>query len=74
MIVCPITALIRDHVLELNKFGISERADYNALKKGVEEYVLAKFKSGLLKFLFVSPEQFKKEIRAQLRQLGEKVN
>ena len=75
VIVCPITALIRDHVLELNKFGISERADYiSSEKKGADaEYVLAKFKSGLLKFLFVSPEQFqKKEIRAQLRQLGER--
>ena len=73
MIVCPITALIRDHVLELNKFGISERADYiSSEKKGADaEYVLAKFK-WLIKISLFLLSNSKKRNQGALRQLGER--
>ena len=62
IVVCPITALVRDHYLELLNYGFHERADFiSAEKVGSErDYTLEKLKKGALKFLFVSPEQFQK--------------
>ena len=60
IVVCPITALVRDHVLELKNFGVIGRADFVASEvQGKEkEYIFSKLSDGTLKFLFVSPEQF----------------
>ena len=75
IVVCPITALIRDHVLELNQFGFENRAEYiSAEITGDErEFILQKLDQGKLKFLFLSPEQFQKaEFRTRLQILGQK--
>ena len=75
IVVCPITALIRDHVLELNQFGFEKRAEYiSAEIVGDErEFILQNLDQGKLKFLFLSPEQFQKaEFRTRLQNLGQK--
>ena len=75
IVVCPITALIRDHVLELNQFGFEKRAEYiSAEIIGDErEFILENLDKGKLKFLFLSPEQFQKaEFRTRLQILGQK--
>ena len=60
IIVCPITALIRDHVLELNQFGFSDRADFISaeMSQAQKLHTLNKIEKGKLKYLFVSPERF----------------
>ena len=62
IVVCPITALIRDHVIELKQFGMGERSEYISAERQTAErdFVFNKLQNGLLKFLFVSPEQFQK--------------
>ncbi|MDC0912657.1 RecQ family ATP-dependent DNA helicase [Paracoccaceae bacterium] len=75
IVVCPITALIRDHVLELNQFGFEKRAEYiSAEIVGDErEFILQNLDQGKLKFLFLSPEQFQKaEFRTRLKHLGQR--
>ena len=63
VVVCPITALVRDHFLELSEFGFNSRADFISSEKtgSSRDYVLHKWEQGQLKFLFVSPEQFQKK-------------
>jgi len=61
VVVCPITALVRDHVAELNKFGFTGRASFISaeVKKGPKrDFIHQQFETGEIKFLFVSPEQF----------------
>jgi len=60
VVVCPITALVRDHVAELNKFGFQETAEFisSELQGSARTFVQKKFDAGKLKFLFVSPEKF----------------
>ena len=60
VVVCPITALVRDHVAELNRFGFQETAEFisSELQGSARTFVQKKFDSGKLKFLFVSPEKF----------------
>ncbi|MDC1243366.1 helicase-related protein, partial [Amylibacter sp.] len=62
IVVCPITALIRDHVIELKQFGMGERSEYISAERQTAErdLVFHKLHGGALKFLFVSPEQFQK--------------
>ena len=61
IVVCPITALIRDHVLELQQFGFNQRAEYVSAETAKDQdYIFQKLESGILKFLFLSPEQFQK--------------
>lgn len=62
IVVCPITALIRDHVIELKQFGMGERSEYISAERQTAErdFVFNKLQNGLLKFLFISPEQFQK--------------
>lgn len=63
LVICPITALVRDHVAELNQFGFSGRAAYiSAEVKGSERsFVIEKFRRARLRFLFVSPEQMQRQ-------------
>jgi ATP-dependent DNA helicase RecQ len=62
IVVCPITALIRDHVAELNDFGFKRRAyAISTETPGDErEFILERLVRGHLKFLFLSPEQLQK--------------
>ena len=73
LVVCPITALVRDHVAELNGFGFKGRAEYisHEVKGAVRDRVFAKFKQGRLRFLFLSPEQIQKK---EFRQLIESMS
>ena len=59
LVICPITALIRDHVSELNQVGFLGRAAHiSADIKGKDRSsVRRRFRQGKLRFLFVSPEQ-----------------
>ena len=59
LVICPITALVRDHVSELNQVGFLGRAAYiSAEVKGNDRSsVRRRFRQGKLRFLFVSPEQ-----------------
>ena len=68
LVVCPITALVRDHVAELNGFGFKGRAEYisHEVKGADRDRVFAKFKKGQLRFLFLSPEQIQKKDFRQL--------
>ena len=63
VVVCPITALVRDHFLELSEFGLNSRVDFISAEKtgSSRDYVLNKWIQGQLKFLFVSPEQFQRK-------------
>jgi ATP-dependent DNA helicase RecQ len=63
VVVCPISALVRDHVDELKALGFSNRACYiNRQIVGSErDFIHKKLINGQLKFLFVSPEQFQKK-------------
>lgn len=75
IVVCPITALIRDHVLELNQFGFEKRAEYISAEIVGDErdFIYRNLDEGKLKFLFLSPEQFQKaEFRTRLQTLGQK--
>ena len=75
IIVCPITALIRDHVLELKQFGFDYRADFISaeVKPNERAFIFEKLRAGSLKFLFLSPEQFqKREFRLLLEELYQK--
>jgi ATP-dependent DNA helicase RecQ len=71
IVVCPITALIRDHVLELQQFGFNQRAAFVSAETAKEqENIFHKLEVGSLKFLFLSPEQFQKpEVRQTLARL-----
>lgn len=62
IVVCPITALIRDHVAELEDFGFKRRAiSISAETLDHErEIILERLVRGQLKFLFLSPEQLQK--------------
>ena len=73
IVVCPITALVRDHVLELREFGFENRAEYisTEINPDESEYILNQLAMGKLKFLFLSPEQFQKsEMRERLKTLS----
>lgn len=73
IVVCPITALIRDHVLELEQFGFTNRAAFISAEISPSErnYILDNLSAGKLKFLFLSPEQFQKaEFRQRLSVLA----
>ena len=63
VVVCPISALVRDHVLELEALGFKGRAEFITQDVVGEQRknVHRKLKQGALKFLFVSPEQFQNE-------------
>ena len=71
IVVCPITALIRDHVLELQQFGFNQRAAFVSAETSKEQgNIFQKLEDGSLKFLFLSPEQFQKpEVRQTLARL-----
>ena len=71
IVVCPITALIRDHVLELQQFGFNQRAAFVSAETAKEQKnIFHKLEVGSLKFLFLSPEQFQKpEVRQILARL-----
>lgn len=73
LVVCPITALVRDHVAELNEFGFKGRAEYisQEVKGADRDRVFSKFKQGRLRFLFLSPEQIQKK---EFRQLIESMS
>ena len=68
IIVCPITALIRDHVLELQQFGFGCRSGSISAEVVTSErdLIFQRLRTGSLKFLFVSPEQFQKPEFRQL--------
>jgi ATP-dependent DNA helicase RecQ len=63
VVVCPITALVRDHTAELKNAGFFRRADYISAEVPTQkrQVILRRLESGHLRFLFVSPEQFQKE-------------
>jgi ATP-dependent DNA helicase RecQ len=72
IVVCPITALVRDHVLELNQFGFRSRAEFISaeITGPTRDFIFNKLEHGELKFLFLSPEQFQKEeFRQRFRKL-----
>ena len=62
IVVCPITALIRDHVAELDDFGFRRRAYAISAEtpQYEREFILERLVRGQLKFLFLSPEQLQK--------------
>ena len=62
IVVCPITALIRDHVAELEAYGFRRRA-YSISSETFDyerEFILERLLRGQIKFLFISPEQLQK--------------
>ena len=63
IVVCPISALVRDHVAELDQLGLGGKSEYiNAQIVGAKrKHIHTKLTQGKLKFLFVSPEQFQSE-------------
>lgn len=74
LVVCPITALVRDHVAELEGFGFKGRAAYISaeVKSERRSQILGKLKQGRLRFLFVSPEQLQREeFRSLIRDVTE---
>lgn len=74
LVVCPITALVRDHVAELEDFGFKGRASYISAEVKSERRLqtLAQLKQGRLRFLFVSPEQLQRaEFRSVIRNVAE---
>ncbi len=60
IVVCPITALIRDHMFELNEIGFSGRTEYISAVVTPQKraQIFKKLSGGTLRYLFVSPEQF----------------
>lgn len=63
IVVCPISALVRDHVLELEALGFKGRAKFITQDIVGEQRrnIHHKLQEGSLRFLFVSPEQFQNE-------------
>ena len=61
VVICPITALIRDQVDELHSIGVG-RAAYitSEIEVSEKEEKLSDFSKGKLKFIVVSPERFQK--------------
>ena len=72
IVICPIKALMNDHVDELNKHGFKNRSEYihGDLDSKEKDIVFEKIKNGQTKFLFISPERFQTEnFRAIIKQL-----
>ena len=70
LVICPITALVRDHVAELEKFGFRGRAAFISVEvQGADRTHIEKsLQDGGLRFLFVSPEQMQRhEFREKVR-------
>ena len=72
IVICPIKALMNDHVDELNKYGFKNRSEYihGDLDRIEKDIVFEKIKNGQTKFLFISPERFQTEnFRSVIKQL-----
>ena len=73
IVVCPIIALMNDHVDELNSYGFTNRCEfiYGEQTQKQKVIVFDKVRKGEIKFLFISPERFQNE---KFRQLVKDLN
>ncbi len=63
IVICPIQALMRDHVDELDKLGFSGRSEFimGGQDPQERELIYEKIRSGKTQFLFITPERFQVE-------------
>ena len=63
IVVCPIKALMKDHVDELDFFGFKGRAEFISGDKTAKERnaIYDKIRSGKVQFIFISPERMQTE-------------
>ncbi len=63
IVVCPIKALMKDHVDELEFFGFKGRAEFISGDKTAKERnaIYDKIRSGKVQFIFISPERMQTE-------------
>ena len=68
IVVCPIIALMNDHVHELKSYGFNNRCEfiYGEQTQEQKDIVFDKVRRGEVKFLFISPERFQNEKFRQL--------
>jgi len=63
IVVCPIIALMNDHVDELSRYGFLNRCEfvYGEQTQVQKNIVYDKVRKGEIKFLFISPERFQND-------------
>ena len=66
IVVCPIIALMNDHVDELNSYGFANSEFIYGEQTQNKRILFLKVRKGEIKFLFISPERFQNEKFRQL--------